>query len=307
VPDVAVVPELSALAITNRARVGAYVGVPLRLSDGELDGAFCCLSHDAQPDVGEREVRYMRVLASVVAGEIERHELHREADRLKDDFVAMVSHELRTPLTTIIANLEVLEDETESLSDHGQTFVGAIDRNARRLLRLVGQLLFVTQLQAGRLRANRSWVDVDALVRDALEFARPNATARRVGLDATLAPVGRVWADGDRLGHLLDSLLSNAVKFTSAGGVVRVRLGKADGGVRLEVRDTGIGIPPDEQARVFERFYRGTGAVEREISGAGLGLWISDAIVRMHGGTIAIASGPGVGTSVTVDLPFAAP
>jgi signal transduction histidine kinase len=300
VPDVAKVPALAALAFTRRARVGAYVGVPLRLSDGQLYGALCCISHRAEPGVGEREVRYLRALGFVVGSEIER-------DRRKDDFVALVSHELRTPLATIIANLEVLEDETEALSSHGQHFVDAIDRNARRLLRLIGHLLFVSQLQTGTLSARRAWFDLGPLVRDALDFARPGASARHVGLDATLAPVGRVWADADRLAQLLDNLLSNAVKFTAEGGVVRVRLSKAERGARLEVRDTGAGIPEEEQERVFERFYRGADAIEREVSGAGLGLWICDAIVRMHSGTIAIASRPGVGTSVTVDLPYAAP
>ena len=92
--------------------VGAYVGVPVEFSDGHLYGSLCCLSHAPHPDVGEREVRFMRVLARVVAGELEREALHREAHQLKDDFVALVSHELRTPLASIIANLEVLEDET---------------------------------------------------------------------------------------------------------------------------------------------------------------------------------------------------
>jgi signal transduction histidine kinase len=298
VPDVAQAPELAALEFARRARVGAYVGVPLRLSDGRLHGALCCISRQAAPAVGEREVRYLGVLGSVVAREIER-------DVRKDDFVALVSHELRTPLATIIANLEVLEDETEGLSSDGQHFVGAIDRNARRLLRLVGQLLFVSQLQAGTLPARRSWVDLQERVRDALDLARPAAAARQVGLEPTLAPVGRVWADVDRIAQLLDGLLSNAIKFTPAGGVVRLRLIRTERGLRVEVRDTGTGIPEEEQERVFERFYRGRDAVEREVGGAGLGLWICDAIVGMHGGTIAISSSPGVGTAVTVELPFA--
>jgi len=284
-------------------RVGAYVGVPVEFSDGHLYGTLRCLSHAPHPDVGEREVRFMRVLARVVAGELEREALHREANQLKDDFVALVSHELRTPLASIIANLEVLEDETAQLSPDGRRFVGVIDRNARRLLRLIGQLLFVSQLQAGRLPARFGWVDSDALVRDAVDLARASAEARDVDLSLEAEPVGRLWVDGDRLTQLLDNLLSNAIKFTPEGGSVRVRLATVGSTVRLEVEDTGIGIPRGDQARLFERFYRGAAAIEREVPGTGLGLWISDAVVRMHGGTIAVHSEVGAGTTFTVLLP----
>ena len=283
--------------------VGAYVGVPVEFSDGHPYGSLCCLSHAAHPDVGEREVRFMRVLARVVAGELEREALHREANQLKDDFVALVSHELRTPLASIIANLEVLEDETAQLSPDGRRFVGVIDRNARRLLRLIGQLLFVSQLQAGRLPARFGWVDVDALVQDAVDLAGPSADARHVALSLEAGPVGRVWADGDRLAQLCDNLLSNAIKFTPEGGSVRVRLETVGSTVRLEVEDTGVGIPRRDQARLFERFYRGTAAIEREVPGTGLGLWISDAVVRLHDGTIAVRTEVGAGTTFTVLLP----
>jgi len=308
VGDVQEEPQLASLALTERASIRAYVGVPLRFSDGRLYGTFCCLSHAPDPDIGDREVRFMRVLARLVAGELERQELHREADRLKDDFVALVSHELRTPLASIIANLEVLEDETRELSADGQRFLGVIDRNARRLLRLVGQLLFVAQLQAGRLPAARAWVDFDAVVADAVEFARAGAEAKRIDLALEAPrPVGELWADGDRLAQLCDNLISNAVKFTPEGGRVQVRVGRDDGNVRLEVQDSGIGIPLREQPRLFERFYRASAAAERQVTGAGLGLWIADAIARMHAGTIDVASEVGVGTTFTVVMPEATP
>jgi signal transduction histidine kinase len=303
VSDVRANAVLAALSLTTRASVGAYVGVPLRFSDGRLYGTFCCLSHAPNPEIGDREVRFMRVLAKIVAGELERQELHREADQLKDDFVALVSHELRTPLASIIANLEVLEDESGGLSDDGKRFVGVIDRNARRLLRLVGQLLFVAQLQAGRMPNERAWVDIDELVCDAVDFQRARADAKQIALSLDAEPVGELWADGDRLAQLCDNLISNAIKFTPEGGMVEVRISKNSGKFSLQVQDSGIGIPVREQARLFERFYRATAAAEREVTGAGLGLWIADAIVRMHGGTIEVDSEVGRGTTFTVVLP----
>src|SRR4051794_31491819 len=223
VHDVGNDEHLGPLALTQRGNVGTYVGVPLRFSDGRLYGTFCCLSHAPDADIGEREVRFMRVLAKIVGGELERQELHREADRIKDDFVALVSHELRTPLTSIIANLEVLEDETGELSEDGRRFVGVIDRNARRLLRLVGQLLFVAQLQAGGLPADYAWVELDELVADAVALAGPQAAAKGIDLRLDAEPVGELWLDGDRLTQLCDNLISNALKFTPEGGDVCVR------------------------------------------------------------------------------------
>jgi signal transduction histidine kinase len=239
--------------------------------------------------------------------ELERQALRREADQLKDDFIALVSHELRTPLASIIATLEVLADETERLSPDGRRFLDVIDRNARRLLRLIGQLLFASQLQAGRIPARREWVDAEALVRDAADLARASAAARLVTVDVAVEPVAKLWADPDRLAQLCDNLISNAIKFTPAGGVVRIALHGDGAGVRLEVRDSGIGIPAHEHAQLFKRFYRGSAAIEQEVPGTGLGLWIADAIARMHDGTIAVHSEVGTGTTFIVVLPAARP
>jgi signal transduction histidine kinase len=235
--------------------------------------------------------------------ELERQALHREADQLKDDFVALVSHELRTPLASIIATLEVLQDETEQLSPDGRRFVDVIDRNARRLLRLIGQLLFASELQAGRIPARREWVDPEALVRDAADLVRASAAARLVTVDVSVEPVAKLWADPDRLAQLCDNLISNAIKFTPSGGIVRSALRGDGAGVRLEVRDSGIGIPAHEHAQLFKRFYRGSAAIEHQVPGTGLGLWIADAVVRMHDGTISVESEVGAGTSFIVLLP----
>jgi signal transduction histidine kinase len=297
-------PQVASLELTTRSNVGTYVGVPVRFSDGRLYGTFCCLSHAADPTIGSREVRFMRVLAKIVAGEIERQELRREADQLKDDLLALISHELRTPLASIIANLEVLDDETEHLSEAGRRFLDVIDRNARRLLRLVSQLLFSAQLQAGRLPSEREWVDVGAVVEDAVTLARASAEAKGVAVDLDRAPVPEIWGDADQLAQLCDNLISNAVKFTPSGGRVEVRLNAGGGVLRLEVEDSGIGIPEREQSRLFERFYRTTAAAEREIPGAGLGLWIAEAVARLHGGVIDVHSRLGHGTTFTVALPL---
>jgi signal transduction histidine kinase len=229
----------------------------------------------------------------------------RESERLKDEFVALVSHELRTPLTSIIGYVEtMLDGEVGALTEEQIHFLRVVDRNAERLLSLVGDLLFVANLDAGAIALEQQELDLARLVAECVEAARPDADSRGIELDLE-GPESVPPVDGDpaRLGQVLDNLISNALKFTPAGGSVRVRLRVAVGSVALEVEDTGIGIPEAEQARLFDRFYRASSATARAIPGSGLGLSVARAIVEGHGGTIGVASVDGRGSTFRVELP----
>jgi signal transduction histidine kinase len=226
----------------------------------------------------------------------------RELDRLKDEFVSSVSHELRTPLTSISGYAELLlEDATD---EETRTHLRVVERNAERLLGLVSDLLFAARLQGGRLDLELEQVDLRALVEESVAAARPGAEAARVELHVTAAAVPAVDGERARLAQLLDNLVSNAIKFTPAGGHVDIALGARDGMVHLEVSDTGIGISDDERGHLFERFFRSQAALEQQIQGTGLGLYISKAIVDAHGGRIAARS-EGEGTTFVVELPVA--
>jgi signal transduction histidine kinase len=227
-----------------------------------------------------------------------------ELDRLKDEFVSSVSHELRTPLTSISGYVELLkEDESD---DERRNYLSIVERNSERLLGLVSDLLFTARLQDGRLQLEREEVDMHALVREAVESARPRADAASVDLQVEAVSVPVALGERVRLAQLLDNLISNGVKFTPAGGHVRVTLGVAAGMIRLEVSDSGIGISEAERERLFERFFRSQSALERQIQGTGLGLYISKAIVEAHGGRIGVSSEVGKGTTFVVELPAAA-
>lgn len=224
-----------------------------------------------------------------------------ELDRLKDEFVSSVSHELRTPLTSISGYVELLkEDEADP---QRRDFLGIVERNANRLLGLVADLLFAARLQGGRLELEREAVDLQELVRDAVASARPRADAAAVALEAQAEEVPALRGERARLSQLLDNLVSNAIKFTPAGGRVRVRLRGEAGTIRIEVSDTGIGIPDRDRERLFDRFFRTQSALERQIQGTGLGLYISKAIAEAHGGRIGVESVEGQGTTFVVDLP----
>ena len=232
----------------------------------------------------------------------------RELDGLKDSFVANVSHELRTPLTSIRGYLElVLEGEAGDLNEEQRRFLSVVERNSDRLLRLVGDLLFVAQVDAGRIALERSPVDLEAIVEDAVESARPRAECDGLALILAARPVPTFAADGARLGQLLDNLVSNALKFTPPGGEVTVSCGMQGAEAFLEVRDTGIGIPAEEQDRLFERFFRASAASELAIQGTGLGLAVAKAISDGHDGTISVESAGGHGSTFRVTLPLALP
>jgi signal transduction histidine kinase len=229
----------------------------------------------------------------------------RELDRLKDDFVATVSHELRTPLTSMMGFLEMIrEGEAGELNEEQKRFLAIVYRSSERLQRLVGDLLFVARLDANGLQLQFGEVQLDDIVRDAVESSGALARSRGVSLVAEVDDVPVVSGDKERLSQLVGNLVSNALKFTPAGGSVIARAFIDGGRAVVEIADTGIGIPLGEQNRLFQRFFRSSTATEQAIPGTGLGLVISRAIAEAHGGTIGVTSAPGEGTTFRVELPL---
>ena len=243
----------------------------------------------------------------------------RATERMKDQFVSLISHELRTPLTSILGYLELVLDDPD-LGEESRAHLGTVERNAQRLLRLVGDLLFTAQVDAGRFSLQPADVDLADVVRAAEETVR--VTAAATGVEVLVdVPDGGLVVHGDavRLGQACDNLVSNAVKFTPAGGRVTLALRSAwrtaDGAVvdapqddavpvaRLAVSDTGIGIPAGEQGQLFARFFRASTARRHAVPGVGLGLAITRAIAAAHDGTLEVASVEGRGTTFTLTLP----
>lgn len=255
-------------------------------------------------DITER-VATQRALELALARERASVERLREVDQLKDTFVSSVSHELRTPITSIMGYLELLEDGGfGELSEEQRAAIGRIDANSRRLLLLIDDLLVLSRVQDRGLENHHVDLDLREVVVAAHEVVAP--AAERAGLDFSYdVPTGGVpyVGDVDQLERVLVNLMSNAVKFSPDGGTVRTTLVPGHREVQMTVSDTGMGIPEDEQVRLFTRFFRSSSARGRAIQGSGLGLSIAKAIVERHGGTITVASEPGLGTEFTVRLP----
>jgi signal transduction histidine kinase len=231
-----------------------------------------------------------------------------EIQRMRDEFVATVTHELRTPLSSVVAAVDLLEDETEEPSSGQRHWTGMIRRNVDRLLRLVDDLLTVARAESGEFTLHPTACDLAVIASDAAASAGATAEAKGVGVQLAVVPAP-LRADTTRLAQVCDNLIANAVKFTPAGGVVRVQVrpGRAAGEVVLEVADSGIGIPPEDREHLFERFYRAPAATDGAIPGTGLGLTITKAIVEAHGGSISVADGLDGGTAFVVVLPAAGP
>lgn len=230
----------------------------------------------------------------------------REVARLKDEFVGLISHELRTPLSSILGYLELMrDDDVHPLSEEQVQYLGVAERNAHRLLRLVGDLLFTAQVESGRFPLDSREVELDTIVRASVESARPAAHAAGIELVEVLpaTPVP-VYGDPTRLGQAVDNLISNAIKFTPRDGRVTVSLALTDGVAEISVADTGLGIAADEVEHLFSRFFRATTATRNAVPGVGLGLTITKAIVTAHGGEMAVESVEGAGTTFRMRIPL---
>jgi PAS domain S-box-containing protein len=278
--------------------------VPLR-GKGPVFGAITFAYAGSARRYTPRDLELAEELARRAALIIERRWLEEQAEhanRMKDEFLATMSHELRTPLQAILGYASMLE--RGAMRDPAKA-IAAIVRNAAAQTRLVEDILDVSRITSGKLRLSMGRVEVAAAVRAALESMRPAAMGRRIRIVESLpADLGHVRGDFERLQQIVWNLLSNAVKFTEPGGVVEIRGERIGSMVRVIVRDTGQGIPPEHLSAIFERFRQLDSSATRQRGGLGLGLSIVQYLVEAHGGTVvAQSAGPGKGATFTVSLP----
>jgi signal transduction histidine kinase len=246
-------------------------------------------------------------LEAATAGLKAANERLKELDRLKDDFISTVTHELRTPLTSIRAFSEILYDNPDIDDAERHRFLGLVIKESERLTRLINQVLDLAKLESGLAEWQTAEIDLREIVSDAVSATSQIFKSSGVAIDLHLpSRVPQVSADRDRVMQVMLNLLSNAVKFCPAQtGRVEVRLEEGEGGVRVDVRDNGVGISHEHQAVIFEKFRQVGDTLTQKPAGTGLGLAICRQIVSRLGGRLWLESEPGRGSVFSFSLPLA--
>jgi signal transduction histidine kinase len=255
--------------------------------------------------LAESQARTSELEAEMAERERAEHGL-RQADRRKDEFLATLAHELRNPLAPMSNALALLR--SERLPEHDRERAREIlERQLRHMVRLIDDLLDVSRVTTGKLSLHRQSLDLAVLLRHAVELAEPMAEQRRLALSIDVGPPDPIPVDGDpaRLAQVFSNLLNNACRYTEPGGRIAVAATREPGWVSVAVADTGIGIDPSMQERVFELFEQADKSLGRGSAGLGIGLTLARQLVQLHGGDIRVQSaGVGQGATFTVRLPL---
>jgi PAS domain S-box-containing protein len=256
------------------------------------------LAQEQREQLHERELQLLREREARAEMEI--------AERMRDSFLTVLAHELRTPLTALLGNAQMLLRRSlhdGDLSERAQRNVQVIVKQASRLNAMISLQLDISRLHTGRLQIERAVLDVGAIVRQIVEEFLPTVTNHTIVYTAPNTPL-LVEGDELRLIQVLQNLVQNAIKYSPAGGVVRVRVEQHATTVQIAVSDTGIGIPQAELPHLFQRFYRASNVNEQHISGFGIGLYIVKELLSLHEGTVEVMSEEGKGSTFTITLPL---
>ena len=224
-------------------------------------------------------------------------------DEARNQFVSNASHELKTPLATIKILVESVMYQEDMDPQLRREFLGDIDREIDRLSSVVGDLLTLVHIDSHKLRLRREMMIFADTVREGVARLAPLAQKRGQTIQTDIADVCEMFADPGKLAQVCYNIIENAIKYTPDGGTISVTLHRMGRDAVLEISDTGVGIPPEDLPHVFDRFYRVDKARSRDTGGTGLGLSIVQQIVRLHAGSVTVASKPGEGTTFTVQLP----
>lgn len=289
---------------TGRRKPRSIIVAPMRFGD-RMIGAIGIQSF--RPDsYGRGQFRLLETIAAQAATAIRNAQLfesERQANKERDEFISLVTHEIKSPLTSISGYTDLARDGIGE-GEHGQVrdYLGVIKGEARKILRLVEDLLDASRMDAGHFTIEPERTDLERIVVEVVErYRRTCSQAIELRKEGAVPPL---QADPVRIDQVIDNLVSNACKYSKPDSTIVVTLADRTDTAQIIVSDDGDGIEPSKLPRLFERFYRAGMVGGGSAKGTGLGLYITKQIVEMHGGTIEVESGPGVGTTFTVELPI---
>lgn len=308
IDDLSVHPEMNVQDLPLRSPARALLVVPL-LSDGKIIGSISLRETHQSRHWQPEEIELAQAVAAQAAIAVQQSRLYQktrqqaeqllELDRQKTEFFQNVSHEFRTPLTLTIGPLESVVAQGQGLT-YDQSVIAL--RNSRRLLRLVNQLLDLQRLDAGRMQPSFRPTNLVEFVSQVVDSFQHYCEKKQIALSTELTESPTVYLDLEKFDKVIYNLLSNAMKFTPAGGSIVVTVRPAGEHCLIQVKDTGIGILPDQIPYLFERFRQADGSANRSFEGSGLGLALVKELVELHGGKVSVESAYGQGTAFTVWL-----
>jgi signal transduction histidine kinase len=287
----------------------SWLIVPMRTPERTVGAISLVLTAESGRHYSPDDIALAEELGRRAALAVEHAELYAQAQagiRLRDGFLSVATHELRSPLTVLHGTAQMLLRQRQRSSDLDEREAGQLRRivaQAARLGQLIDTLLDFSRLHAGQLELTTEYIDLTRLACRVVEEIQPTLAIHSLTCEA---PPEGIWIRGDplRLAQVLYNLVTNAVKYSPAGGPVTVRVARHNQQACLAVLDQGIGIPQEAQGRLFEQFYRADNA-QIYAPGLGIGLAVTQEIVARHGGTITVASKEGAGSTFTVCLPLA--
>jgi signal transduction histidine kinase len=300
----------SRLGIARALAPASLITVPMIARRRTLGAILFAVTEESGRRYQDQDLGLAAAVGHRAAFAIDHALLYQAAQRAakeRDELMAVVAHDLKNPLNTIQLAVNVLREDGRSRDGDKDAIdrhaLGAVQRAAERMSRLIHDLLDLSRADAGRLWIRPAAADAEAMLRDAVDTHCEIAAAKDITLEATAeASLPSVLADRERIAQVFSNLIGNALKFTPSGGRVSVRGWRATLGVRFAVEDTGPGIPPEDQGHVFDRYWQAQNAS----MGTGLGLSIAKSIVEGHGGSIRVESTPGQGSRFEFSLPMTA-
>lgn len=311
-PVVRVLQEGTIVGLANHTRLIAKDGIarpiadsgaPIRDTDGHIIGVVMVFR-----DMTE-QMRASRERAELLARERQARMAAEQALNLRDQFLSLAAHELKTPLTSLLGNIELFKrraSREQTLSEQMLRTFNVIEHQTNRLNRMVFSLLDLSRIERGQLTIERRPIDVCALVRRVVDEVQPTLSERQIRVFCLSEPLV-IPGDELRLEQVLQNLIQNAVKYSGPTAPIVVEASQRERHVCLRVCDTGIGVPPSSLSHIFERFYRAPNVDQDNMSGTGIGLYVVEQIVKLHGGEVRVASIEGEGSTFSVSLPIDTP
>ena len=313
--DIAKTGQFSGGESIRKAGVRGYIGVPIFSRGGDVIGILRALTYGPR-EASPEEVDLLQLMANGTGIALENAKLLEhikdyaaeleKAKEMQADFAAMIAHDLRSPLTATLSTATMLEDGLfGAVNQEQKRWLLKMQSNIHGLVELVNDFLDLSKLEAGHIQLSKEKVHMDQLIRESADNYRALAGEKKISLRTRIDPaLPHINADPRRLDQVLSNLLSNAIKFTPEGGEIEVGAACENGvEARLWVRDTGMGIPPQETEQIFQKYRQAASAKEAKEKGTGLGLVICKMIVEAHGGKIRVDSEEGKGSTFTVTLP----